>query len=86
MKKILKSKIKDYEKQGPKFCQICQMNITFITNLDHMTFNHLLQQPMPSVVRRFNEKIDRNLELMQMLSDTDLTLSMTHKRIIPDGE
>ena len=27
------------------------MNITFITRLDHMTYNHYIEQPMPMVER-----------------------------------
>ena len=86
MKKYLISKIKHYEKQGHEFSHIRLMTITFITNLDQRKLNHFLQQPIPSLVRHFIKKFDRNPDLMELLPDTNLTLHMTLKRIIPDED
>ena len=42
--KILKSKI-NYRRQGLEFSHISEMNITFTTSLDFMTYKHYIKQP-----------------------------------------
>ena len=47
-------KIIHYKRQGLEFSHISEMNITFITRLDHMTYKHYIEQPMPLVERLIN--------------------------------
>ena len=53
-----------------------EMNITFITRLDHMTYKRYLEQPMPMVERLINRKLYKNYDLIKTLVDIDLTLHM----------
>ena len=40
LEKYLKNKINHYKRQGLKFSHISEMNITFATILNHMTYKH----------------------------------------------
>ena len=39
------TKIEYFERRGYEFSRIFEMNITFITGLGNMTFEHFLEQP-----------------------------------------
>ena len=52
------------------------MKITFITRLDHKTYKHYIEQPMPMVERLINKKLYKNYEFIKTLDDIDLTLHM----------
>ena len=45
--KYLKNKINHYKRQGVEFSHISEMNITFTTRLNHLTYCHYLENPMP---------------------------------------
>ena len=75
LEKCLKNKINHYKKDGLDFSHISEMNITFKTRLDHMTYKHYLEQPMP-MVERIIKKLYKNYELIKKLNDIDLTLHM----------
>ena len=40
------------------------MNITFITNLRHLTYKHYLEQAMSMIERVLNKKLNQNPELI----------------------
>ena len=70
------NKINQYERQGYEFSHISEMNITFLTKLDHMTYKHFIEQPMPMVESLIDRKLYKNYELEKTLIDIDLTLDM----------
>ena len=74
--KNLKNKINRCEKEGLKFSHVSEMNITFKTRLDHMTYRHFLEQPIPMVERLIKKKSYKNYELIKTLDDIDRTLHM----------
>ena len=57
------------------------MNITFITSLDLMTYEHYINQVMQMVERVRNKNFHRNLQLVKMLKEVHLTLHMGRKQI-----
>ena len=58
------------------------MNITFLTNLSIMTYEHYLKQPMPMIERVVNKKIARNPELIKTLRKTSHPLFWKYRHII----
>ena len=71
--KYLKKKIIFFRRQGLQFTYIAEMNFTFITSLNFMTYKHYNEQPMPMVERLVNRKLYKNYELLKTLDDIDLT-------------
>ena len=57
LEKYLKNKINHFERQRLELSHISEMNMTFITRLDHMTYKHYIEQPMPMVERLINRKL-----------------------------
>ena len=55
--KYLKKKINYYKRQGLDISHISEMNITFMTSLDFMTYKHYMEQPMPMLERKINKNI-----------------------------
>ena len=60
------------------------MNVTFMTRLDLITYEHYLQQPMSMLERLFNKKLNKNPELVEMTKDFYLTFYMCQKQITPN--
>ena len=52
------------------------MNITFTTRLDHMTYCHFLENPIPMVERLNNRNLYKKYNLIKTLDDIDLLLHM----------
>ena len=71
-----KGRIIQYKKKGSNFSHILEKNITFITNYDHITYKHYLEQPMPMVERLINKKLYKNYGLIKTLDGIDDTLLM----------
>ena len=65
LEKYLKIKINHYKKDGLEFSHISEMKITFKTRLDHMTYKHYSEQPMPMVEKIINKKLYKNYELIK---------------------
>ena len=65
------------------FPHILEMSITFMTQLDPMTYEHHPQQPMSMLERLLNKKFYKNPELVEMTKDLYLTLYMCRKQITP---
>ena len=59
------SKIDDFERQGYKFSPICEMKVTFISDIRKMTFEHYLNQPKSMIEWKLNGKLSRNPELIK---------------------
>ena len=76
LEKYLKIKINRYEKEGLEFSHVSEMNITLKTRLDHMTYKHYLEQPMPMVERLIIKRLYKNYDFIKTLNDIDLTLHM----------
>ena len=62
--KLLQNKINYYRRQGLEFSHKSEMNNTFITSLDFMTYKHYIEQLMPIVEKIFNRKLYQNNELI----------------------
>ena len=52
-------KIECFRRQGLIFSRILAMNITFITSLDLMTYEHYINHPMQMVERVPNKKLKK---------------------------
>ena len=50
------------------------MNITFVTSLNHMTYKHYIEQPMPMVESLIYKKLYKKYDLMKTLDGIDRTL------------
>ena len=69
-------KVNHYKRQGLEFSHISERKITFITRLDHMTYKHNTEQPMPMFGRLFNRKLYKNYDLIKTLDSINITLHM----------
>ena len=54
LREFVSSKIEYYEKRGHKLSHISEMNITFISDLRNMTYEHYLQQPKSMLEWKLN--------------------------------
>ena len=67
--------IRDYpkhiliEKYKFKPSDTINMQITFITKLDNMTYRHYLQQPRPAIVNNLVKKINQNPNLINLFNN-----------------
>ena len=61
--KYFKNKKIYHRRQGLDFSQISKMNDIFITSLDFMTFEHYIEQPMPTVERLVNRRLYKKIGL-----------------------
>ena len=66
------------------FSHKLERNITFMTHLDLMTYEHYLQQPMSMLEKLRNKKLYKNPELVEMTKNLYLTLYMCRKQITAD--
>ena len=55
------------------------MNITFISDLRKMTYEHYLKQPNSMLVWKLNEKLSRNPELIKTLKNESHPLIRKYK-------
>ena len=78
------AKNKYYQKRGHKFSHISEMNITFITVLRNMTYEHYLIQPKPMVEWILNKKLAKNSELIKTLGNSSHPLIRKYQHIIED--
>ena len=70
-----------FRRQGLRFSRILEMNVTFLSSVDLMTYQHYINQPMQMVEGVLNKKIYKNPELVKMLNDMHLTLHMGRKHL-----
>ena len=80
----LLSKIKYYEKRGHKFSQISEMNITFVTDLRNMTYEHYLHQPKSMMEWKLNAILAKNPELIKILGNRSHPLIRKYQHIYED--
>ena len=71
--KYLKRKIEFFRRQGLRFSHILERNITFISILKLVTYEHYNIQPMQMVERIFNKKFYKNPQLVKKFKDVNLT-------------
>ena len=76
LEKYLKIKIILYKRRGLEFSHITEMNITFVTSLNHMTYKLYIEQTMPMVERLINKKLYKIYDFMKTLDGIDRTLHM----------
>ena len=62
------SKIKYFEKQGHIFSHKSEMNITLISELRIMTYEHYLQQPKAMLEWKLNAILAKNTKLIKSLN------------------
>ena len=82
--RFLIRKIEYFRRQRLRFSHILEMNITFTTSLDLMTYEHYIIQPMQMVEKVLKKKLYKNPELVKMLIDVHLVLHMGHEQITLD--
>ena len=70
LRNFLLSKIKYFERYGHKFSHISEMNITFISDLRNMTYEHYLNQPKSMLEWKLNAILAKNPELRKMLGNS----------------
>ena len=86
LRRDLISKIDHFEREGYKFFHICEMKITFITNLRNMTYKHYLNQPKSMIEWKLNEKLSRNPELIKTLRNIFHPLIKKYMYMFPPEE
>ena len=57
LRKYLLRKIDYFRRQGLRFSHILERNITFISSLNLMTYEHYINQPLQTVERILNKKL-----------------------------
>ena len=85
-RRYLKRKIEYFERQGYLFSHVSEMNITFITDLRVMTYEHYLEQPKHMVERNLIEKLAKNPELVNILGNSSHPSSRKYKFMFPPEE
>ena len=80
------TKIDCFEKRGYKFFHICEMKITFISDLRNMKYKHQLKQPKSMIEWKLIEKLSRNSELIKTLGNTSHPLIRKYKYMFPPEE
>ena len=76
LEKYLKNQFSVYKRRGLEFSHILEMNFSFVTNLNHMTYEHYIEQPMPIVERLINKKLYKNYDLIKSLDGIDWIIHM----------
>ena len=79
--RLLLGPIKKIKRLG--FPHVVELNITFLTRLDLMTYEHYLQRPMSMLERLLNKKFYKNPKLLEMTKDLYLTLYICRKTNYP---
>ena len=67
---FLLSKINIFERYGHKFSHISEMNITFVSDLRNMTYEHYLNQPKSMLEWKLNAILAKNPELIKILGNS----------------
>ena len=70
LRNFLLSKIKYFEGYGHKFSHISEMNITFISDLRKMTYEHYLNQPKSMLEWKLNVLLAKSPELIKILGNS----------------
>ena len=68
LRNFLSSKIEFFVRQGHKFSHLSEINISFISDLRNMTYEHYLQQPKPMLEWGINVILAKNPELIKSLN------------------
>ena len=76
------TKIEFYSRRGFKFSHISEMNITFMTHLRNMTYEHYLKQSKPMIEWVLNKNLARNPELIKTLRNTSHHLIRKYRQTI----
>ena len=86
IRKFLLSKIKSLESYGHKFSHISEMNVTFITDLRNMTYEHYLNQPKSMLEWRLNALLAKNPEVIKKFINSSHPLIRKCQYINEDHE
>ena len=62
------------------------MEITFISDLRNMTYEHYLEQPKQMIEWRLNENLSKNLKLTKTLRNIYHSLFRKYKYMLPPEE
>ena len=60
------------------------MNITFVTDLSNMTYEHYLNQPKSMLEGKLNAMLARNPELIKTLGNSSLPITRKYQHINED--
>ena len=72
--------------QGYKFSHISEINITFISDLRVMTYEHCHTQPKQMIEWVLNKKLRKNPELIKTLRKISHPLTRTYICMFPPEE
>ena len=84
LRNFLLSKIKYFERYGHKFSHISEMNITFISDLRIMTYEHYLTQRKSMLEWKLNAILAKNPELIKILGNSSHPLIGRYQHINED--
>ena len=82
VRRYLITKIDYFERQGYKFFHICEMTITFLSDLRNMTYEHYLKQPKQKIEWVLNKKLHKNPVLIKTLRNISHPLIRKNKYVI----
>ena len=81
IRKFYLSKITYFERYNHCSSLISEMNITFITDLKNMTYEHYLNQPKSKLEWRLNVLLTKNPELIKKFTNSSHPLIRNYQRI-----
>ena len=82
VRRYLITKIDYFERQGYKLFHICEKNITFLSDLRNMTYEHYLKQPKQKIEWVLNKKLHKNPVLIKTLRNISHPLIRKYKYVI----
>ena len=86
LRRHLIKKIENFEKPGYEISHICEMNITFISDLRNMTYEHYLKQPNQMIEWVLNKEIHKNTKVIKSFRNISHPLIRKNKRMFPSEE
>ena len=84
LRKFFLSLIKYFERYGRKFSHISEMNITFISKLRNMTYEHYLNQPKSMLDWKLNAVLAENPKLIEIFGNSSHPLIRKYQHINED--
>ena len=86
LRRNIMSQIEFFESNGHKFSHISEMNITFITDLRNMTYEHYLNQPKSMLEWKLNASLAKDPKLIKKFKNTYHPLIRKYNHLFVIGE
>ena len=86
LRNFILSKIKYFERHGCKFSHISELDITFISDLGNMTYEHYLNQQNSMLEWKLNSILAKNPELIKIFGNSSHPLVRKYQHINEDDE